>query len=198
MKRKSYRKGAYRTGGANEDENMDNNEPANNAPANNAPANNAPVNNAPANNAPVNNEPKKYVDPTGKEWCECPPPKTMATRLDAIKNIGTTANQAVVDFQDNAINKVKNTFSETKGKLQDGISSNLSKLGNIFKKDDVPVAVPNANEAMAGGRRRRTRKHKHKHSKHSKNKHSKHCTRKTHCKRKTNCKRKTHCKHHKN
>ena len=43
-------------------------------------------------NEPLNKDgPKKYVDPSGKEWCECPPPKTTFNRIESVKNFGKTA-----------------------------------------------------------------------------------------------------------
>ena len=166
------------------------NAPVNNAPVNNAPVNkNAPVNNAPVNNAPVDNTPKKYTDPTGKEWCECPPPKTAFTRLEAVKNFGSNANQAVEEFQKNAINNVKNTFSTKKDELKEKLAANAHKIvGNLFGNTG---ADQGAKEVTIGGRRRRTRKHK-KHCNHNLC-HSKHKKHRTH----KRCKRKTHCKHRK-
>ena len=153
---------------------------------------------------PASNEPKKFVDPTGKEWCECPPSKTAFTRLESAKNFGKNANDAVKNFQDNAIKNVTDTLSQKSQDFKKKMSDKAFNIvGNIFgnKEKTVEVNAP-SNDVIVGGKRRSTRKHKHKHSKHkhSKHKHSKNksCTRKHKHKHKNkNCTRKHKHKHSK-
>jgi hypothetical protein len=178
MKRKSCKKGGGIINGVdNLDQETSTDEPMVNK--------NEPMANK---NEPANNEPKKFVDPNGKEWCECPPPKT--SRIESVKNFGNNANDAVKNFQDKTINNITGTFSQKKDELKKNLSDKaLNFVGNIFGSKDKVVE---ANKEMVGGRRRTkhctrkhthkhknkncTRKHKHKHSKHkhSKHKHSKH------------------------
>jgi hypothetical protein len=144
---------------------------------------------------PASNEPKKFVDPTGKEWCECPPPKTAFTRLESAKNFGKNANDAVKNFQDNAIKNVTDTLSQKSQDFKKKMSDKAFNIvGNIFgnKEKTVEVNAP-SNDVIVGGKRRSTRKHKH--SKHRKNKS---CTRKHKHKHKNkNCTRKHKHKHSK-
>ena len=134
------------------------------------------INVEPMNNEPANNEPKKYVDPTGKEWCECPPPKTTFNRIESIKNFGKNADQGVKNFQEAAINRITGKSSELGKKLSDTFKNAANKaLGNEDK-----IIVPNANpepnvapiEEQKGGQRHT---HKHCNSKHCHSKHRKHC-----------------------
>jgi hypothetical protein len=144
-------------------------------------------------------EPKKYVDPSGKEWCECPPPKTTLNRIESVKNIGKNANDAVKKFQEDTINNITGTFSQKKDELKKNLSDKaLNFVGNIFgNKDKVIEANPQPTKEIVGGGRTRgncTRKHKHKHKnknctrkhkhKHSKHKHSKHKHKHKHSKHK--------------
>ena len=145
---------------------------------------------------PATNEPKKYVDPSGKEWCECPPPKTSG--VETVKNFGKNANDAVKNLQDKTINNITGTISQKSDEIKENLSNKaLNLVSNIFGNKEKTV---DANKVLVGGRRRRTRKNKHsKHKhKHSKHKHSKHknCTRKHKHKHKNkNCTRKHKHKH---
>ena len=196
---KSYKKG----GAINDADKL--NEETSTDDINVEPMKNEPMKNEPTKNEPTKNEPKKYVDPTGKEWCECPPPKTTFNRIESIKNFGQNANDGLKNLQTTTLNKL----SGQKDELQKNLSDKFKNFANnaLGNKDKIiePNANPEPTEVQKGGRRH-THKHcrsKRCHSKHRKNchsnhKHIKHCHSKhCHSKRKHSKRKHSKSKHSK-